>query len=399
MEHRKHISLLQLQEEIGSSLEGHFSEDVWVLAEVSDLKERSGHCYLTLVEKDSGGTALKAKVSAIVWASSWRLMKPYFESETGQRLTAGMKILVLVQVRYSALYGLSLIVSDIDASFTIGELELARQRTILRLQEEGMMEMNSSLELPRLPRRLAVVSGEGAAGYRDFMRHLHENEYGYRFYTELYPALMQGADAPASIVSALEKISERVEEYDAVLIMRGGGGAMDLVCYDDYELAVHVAQFPIPVLTGIGHDHDYHVVDMVACINVKTPTALADFIVDIFLREEMRVESLLSRLRNALAGKSSREMARFEKYILRMRSAVTLLSLTQTRRLDRIESRVAMSDPSKVLANGYAVACCDGRKVDSVMALREGEKLTVLFRDGLAETEIKRIKITQYGGE
>ena len=399
MESRNHISLLQLQDEIRTCVEDVFSDDVWVLAEVSELKERSGHCYLTLVEKDADGAGLKAKVPAIVWASSWRMMKPYFESETGQHLAAGMKILVYVQVQYSSLYGLSLIVHDIDPSFTIGELELARQRTILRLQEEGMMEMNTSLSLPPLPRRFAVVSSEGAAGYRDFMRHLHENEYGYRFFTDLYPALMQGADAPASIVAALERISERADEYDAVLIMRGGGGAMDLVCFDDYELAANVAQFPIPVLTGIGHDHDYHVIDMVACINVKTPTALADFIVDLFLREEMRVEEILARLRNAVGGKTAREAARFEKYVLRMRSAVSLLASSETRRLDRLEARVAAMDPSKVLARGYSVAYSDGCKVDSAQSLKEGGDLTVLFRDGVVETEIKKIKITTYGGE
>ena len=313
METKKPIGLLALQEQVKEALEERFFESVWLQAEISELKQNpSGHCYLTLVEKDPRSNALLAKASAVVWASTWRMVKPYFESQAGRALAPGMSVLVRVQVSYSALYGFSLVIYDIDPSFTVGELELARQRTIARLEAEGMFGMNAALPLPPLPRRLAVISSATAAGYRDFLRHLSENEYGFRFLTRLFPAVMQGAEAPASIIAALDAVAAEVESaagsqaapFDAVLILRGGGGAMDLVCFDDYDLAVNVAQFPLPVLTAIGHDHDFHVVDMVAHTHVKTPTALADWLIDRFSAEEWQVESLLQRLHLAVRSKA-----------------------------------------------------------------------------------------------
>lgn len=392
MSDEEHISLLQLLEEVRDSLQESFYESVWVRAEISELKQnRSGHCYLTLVEKDRDSDLLLAKVQAIVWASTYRTLKPYFFSATGSDLAVGMNVLVKVQVQYSELYGLSLIVYDIDPSFTVGELELARRKTIEQLKADGMFDMNSTLQMPALPRRLAVITSETAAGYRDFMRQLHENEYGFSFSTELFPALMQGADAPASIIRALEGVSQRLDDFDAVLIMRGGGGAMDLVCFDDYDLAVNVAQFPLPVLAGIGHDHDYHVIDMVANVSVKTPTALADYIVDLFAQEGCRVDSAARRLHLALKGKFSRELALVDNRVTAMRQAVQVRCLKESGRLDIYQGRISAADPQAVLSKGYAIAVKDGRKVDSVKSLEEGDLVKVMLKDGTFEADVRKL--------
>lgn len=389
MDEREIIGLPELQEMVSESLEQRFAQPVWLRAEISEIKEnRSGHCYLTIVERDADSGGVAAKASAIIWSSAYRMLKPYFESQTGKRLEAGMTVLLKVNVQYSPLYGLSLIVSNIDPSFTVGELEAQRLRTIETLRKEGMFEMNSTLELPSLPRRFAVISSETAAGYRDFMRQLHENEYGYVFETVLFPSLMQGADCPAGIISALERIALEESRFDAVLILRGGGGAMDMVCFDDYELAANVAQFPLPVMTAIGHDHDRHVIDMVAHTSVKTPTALADFILDLFASEEYKVDSLAQRLRLALQGKWGVEYARLERIVLEMRSAVSLRFLEQRRKLDAIEMRIAAADPSAVLSRGFALVLKDGRKVDSVDKAKRGDRLTVLLGDGEIEVEV-----------
>ena len=326
------LGLLALQSRIKEALDDTFLETVWLQAEISELKQNpSGHCYLTLVEKDPRSNALVAKASAVVWASTWRMVKPYFAAQAGRPLEAGLSVLVRVQVSYSPVYGLSLVVYDIDPSFTVGQLELARQRTIARLQAEGMFDMNSQLELPPLPRRLAVISSATAAGYRDFMRHLEGNEYGFRFRTRLFQAVMQGTEAPASIIAALDAVAAEADAFDAVLILRGGGGAMDLVCYDDYDLAVNVAQFPLPVLTGIGHDHDYHIVDQVAHTHVKTPTALADWIVERFAAEAWQVESLLQRLHLAVRSKAVRQQGVIDALALRVSHAATTRHASGTR--------------------------------------------------------------------
>jgi exodeoxyribonuclease VII large subunit len=323
------------------------------------------------------------------------MVKPYFESQTGRALAPGLSVLVRVQVNYSALYGLSLIVFDIDPSFTVGELELARQRTIARLQEEGMFGMNAALPLPTLPRRLAVISSATAAGYRDFQRHLAENEYGFQFRATLFPAVMQGADAPASIIEALDAVAAEQGEadaFDAVLILRGGGGAMDLVCFDDYDLAVNVAQFPLPVLTAIGHDHDFHVVDMVAHTHVKTPTALADWLIERFAAELWQVDNLMQRLHLAVRAKATRQQGVFDTLALRIAHTVHTRHAEALRRVDALALRLDAVDPQRALERGFLVALKDGRRADRAAAFVPGDRLTLLFRDGSVEAEVKQIR-------
>ncbi len=389
METKRPVGLLALQEQIKEALEDTFFETVWLQAEISELKQHpSGHCYLTLVEKDASSNTLLAKASAVIWASTWRMVKPYFAAQTGRVLAVGMSVLVQVQVSYSTVYGLSLVVFDIDPSFTVGELELARQRTIARLEAEGMFEMNAQLPLPALPRRLAVVSSATAAGYRDFMHHLEDNEYGFHFYTRLFPALMQGAEAPASIIAALDAIAAEADAFDAVLILRGGGGAMDLVCFDDYDLAVNVAQFPLPVLTAIGHDHDYHIIDRVAHTYVKTPTALADWLVERFAGEAWQLDSLVQRLHLAVHSKALRQQSVLDALVQRLVHAVADRHAGALHALDLLEHRLDAVNPQRALERGFLLALKNGRRTDTAAAFTPGDRLTLLFRDGSVEAEV-----------
>ena len=393
MEEKNPIGLLALQEQVKRHLEDHFFESVWLQAEISELKQNpSGHCYLTLVEKDPRSNALLARASAVVWASTWRMVKPYFEAQTGRTLAPGLSVLVRVQVSYSVLYGLSLVIYDIDPSFTVGELELARQRTIARLEAEGMFDMNAQLSLPLLPRRLAVVSSPTAAGWRDFRRQLEGNEYGFRFRLQLFPAVMQGDAAPESIIGALDQIAAEADSFDAVLILRGGGGAMDLVCFDDYELAVNVAQFPLPVLTGIGHDHDFHIVDMVAHTHVKTPTALADWLLDRFSGEAWRLDTLVQRLHLAVRTHAAAQLGALEALKLRLVHAVLDRHADALHALDLLERRVEAADPRRALDRGFLIALKDGHRTDRAAAFTPGDRLTLLFRDGSVEAEVSKVK-------
>jgi len=393
MDSNRSIGLLALQEQVRRRLEETFLESIWLQAEISEIKQNpSGHCYLTLVEKDPRSNALLARASAVVWASTWRMVKPYFESQTGRSLEAGMSVLVRVQVSYSVLYGLSLVVYDIDPSFTVGELELARQRTIARLQAEGMFEMNGQLPLPLLPRRLAVISSPTAAGWRDFRRHLEGNEYGFRFGLQLFPAVMQGDAAPESIIAALDAVAESADAFDAVLILRGGGGAMDLVCFDDYELAVNVAQFPLPVLTAIGHDHDYHIVDQVAHTYVKTPTALADWLLDRFSGEAWRLDTLVQRLHLAVRTHATAQLGALDALKLRLEHAVLDRYTDRLHALDLLERRIEAANPENALARGFLIALKDGRRADRAAAFAPGDRLTLLFRDGEIEAGVSTVR-------
>lgn len=388
MEENANISLLQLQEMIAETVSDSFSKALWVRAEISDLKRGGGHIYLTLVEKDPASADVVAKVEARIWASSARVLDPYFKDATGSPLSAGMNVLVQVLVKYHDVFGLSLSIIDIDPSFTMGELEAQRQRTLQRLEEEGMFGMNAALPLAALPRRFAVVSAETAAGYRDFMRQLHENASGYNFETDLYPALMQGADCPSSIIAAMDSVAASGKEYDALLILRGGGSAMDLSCFDDYDLAVNVAQFPMPVLTGIGHDHDYHVVDMVAHTFVKTPTALADFILEQFEAAEADVAVLAQRLQMAVSSHLAEDEAQVDRMVLRMRSAVALKALDAQHLIERLELRLKAASPAEILEKGFAIVLKDGKKTVSTSSLQKGDIVTIMLADGNIDAEI-----------
>ena len=388
------IDLLTLQSKLKEGVELLFPKRIWVKAEVSAVKARNGgHCYLELSQSSDKG--LVAKTSAIIWASKYRILAPYFMSVTGSPLQEGMVILVQVQVNYSELYGLSLIIDDIDPEYSLGIKELERQKTIERLQKEGLMGLQKGLELPLLPYRLAIISAEDAAGYRDFIRHLEENPYGFSLSCTLFPALMQGADCPQSIISALDAVVDSGADWDAVLILRGGGAKLDLACFDDYSLAAVIAQYPLPVLTAIGHDQDFHVCDMVAYEFLKTPTALADYILDIYQCEDERISTLETRIRLGLTNRLYREEALLDSLAARVKGAFQVKVATMEAALNMLQARIEAADPRKILQRGYVLATdADGVVLKSVAGRSAGDKVTMMFADGVLECTVDSVAKT-----
>ena len=391
---KEHIDLLELQNRLKQGIEGLFSSRIWIKAEISAVKARTGgHCYMELSQSDDKG--LVAKASAIIWSSRFRFIAPYFESVTGSPLKEGMTVLVEVQVNYSQLYGMSLIINDIDPEYSLGVRALERQKTIERLQAEGLMDLQKELALASLPYRIAVISAEDAAGYRDFMRHLHENPYGFAFETVLYPALMQGVDCPDSIIAALDAVNESEEKYDVVMILRGGGAKLDLACFDDYDLAAVIAQYPLPVLTAIGHDQDHHVCDMVAYEYLKTPTALADFILEIYEDEDARLSSFASRMRLAFTGRLAAMETSVSNLNVRIRNAsVTKVSLCESS-LELLRTRIEAADPRSILKRGYALATdADGVVLKGVGGRISGDKVSVMFADGSMDCVVENVRLS-----
>ena len=365
MKEQETLSLLELQEMIRDGVESSVPDKLWVRAEVASIQAKSnGHCYLELSESEDG--RLIAKVRAVIWRSIWYSLRKYFIETTGSELTPGMQILARVQVNYNELYGLSLVIDELEPEFTLGAAELEKRRTIERLEKEGLMGRQKELELTDIPYALAVISAPDAAGFGDFRRHLEENEYGFKFKVDLFPATMQGETAPEAIVDALQQI-EANGGYDASLILRGGGSVLDLACFDDYGLAFAIANSSIPVFTAIGHDRDYHVADMVAYEYVKTPTALADRFIDCVAAEDERISNFSNRIRLALTVKLSA-----------MENSLSLL-----------EQRIKSNDPRNILTRGFSLVTNEkGVVVNSAAKLKRGQRLNILFSDGSVEVEI-----------
>lgn len=287
------FSLYELQQQVKSSLDDAFSLPVWVKAEISEITvNRSGHCYLELIETEQGTDSVIARCRATIWSYTFRMLKPYFETTTGQNFTQGLKVLLQAKVEYHEVFGFSLNIRDIDPVYTLGDMARQRREIIRKLQEDGVFEMNKELELPIVTQRIAIISSPTAAGLQDFMDQLHNNMHQFVFYTKLFSAVMQGSEAPRSIMNALNLIYNYEHMFDAVVIIRGGGAQIDLACFDNYELAFHVSQFPLPVITGIGHDKDDTVIDMVAHTRMKTPTAVAEFLISGALQFDQQLTEL-----------------------------------------------------------------------------------------------------------
>lgn len=277
----KKITLLELNKSIQDTLKHGFSDSIWIVAEISELKvNRNGHCYLELIEKDLVNDSIIAKTRATIWAFTFRMLKPYFENTTGNPLTPGLKVLVQANIEFHELYGLSLNITDIDPNYTLGDLAQKKLKIINQLREDGIIDMNKDVEFPITPQKIAVISSETAAGYQDFVNQLLNNKHGYSYYLKLFPAIMQGLQAEESIISALESVYKNEELFDIVVIIRGGGSQADLNCFDNYNIASNIAQFPLPILTGIGHDKDESIVDIVSYKQLKTPTAVAEYILN-----------------------------------------------------------------------------------------------------------------------
>ena len=307
------ISLSALQNQVKECIQDTFPGTYWVIAEISELKiNRNGHAYLELIEKDKDSNKVIAKARATIWAYTLRMLLPYFETSTNRELTAGLKVLINVSVEFHELYGFSLNIKDIDPAYTLGDIEQARREIILRLQEEGIFDLNKELELPLVIQKIAIISSATAAGYEDFTKQLQTNLSGYKFYTKLFPAVMQGEQTEASIIAALEEIYNYDDFFDVVIIIRGGGARADLMSFDKYDLAANIAQFPLPVLTGIGHEKDVSITDMVSHLSLKTPTAVADFLINHNADFEAGIEKSAARISELALNSLNEEQDRID---------------------------------------------------------------------------------------
>lgn len=390
------ITLSTLNGMIREAMQEAFPGAVWVVAEILEMSiNRTGHCYLELVEKSATGDQIVAKSRATIWSSRFRMLRPYFESASGAQLQPGIKVLLRAMVSFHELYGLSLNVTDIDPSYTMGEMEIRKREVIARLRAAGIMEMNRELELTLVPQRIAVISSETAAGYGDFIDSLMNNSSGFSFSVSLFPAIVQGEAAEQSIISALEQVYATGDAFDTLVLIRGGGSRSDLDCFNGYELAMNIAQFPLPVLTGIGHDRDETIADIVAHRSLKTPTAVAEFLIDrvtgfterLALLEErfsQIIQAIMQQEKMALQQKAYDLHHLAQQYIVEEKHAMELFNSEIRRSAERIlkEAVTRVSDYSgkiKYIWKGLY----DHRKRDLQM-LRERRERAVIerFRSG-----------------
>ena len=336
----KTITLYELNSLVRQTIEIGLPKSYWVEAEISELRENGGHCYLELIEKDKRYNTPIAKASARCWRQTWGMVKPYFENTTGQQLRAGMKVLIEVYAQFHEAYGFSWIISDIDPNYTLGDMARKRQEIIKRLKEEGVFDLNKQLDLPLFSQRIAVISSKSAAGYGDFANQLYGNQYGYYFEAELFAATMQGEDVERSIIKALNAINDRCDDFDCVVIIRGGGATSDMSGFDALELAENVANFPLPIITGIGHDRDECILDMVSHTRVKTPTAAAALLIDNLHTAERRIDDARQRIANLTSRKMEVEKLRLSRLAERLPALFGLVKDKQEARLDILQERL-----------------------------------------------------------
>ena len=427
------LTLSELNLEIKKSLEENLEDSYWVVAEISELKvHQKGHCYLELVEKSDD--QIVAKIRATIWSYTYRNLSGWFESITGETLKPGLKILCRVAVNYHEVFGLSLNIKDIDPQYTLGERALRRQEIINRLVEDGVFDMNREIDLPLVPQRVAVIASPTSAGYQDFMEQLRFNEYHYRFEITPFNAIMQGTEAEASIIEALHDIHGKLEDFDLVAILRGGGAALDLECFDSYNLASHVAQFPLPVITGIGHEKDETITDLVAHTKLKTPTAVAEFLIygmrrfeelvegffleitdyaentireqstrmDRITREiQLRADHLVTHTRNVIQNKEDKlvytSLARMEEIRTRMVHSISMVQRGTSNLLkhhsvylDNLGKWLELANPKSILKRGYTITRSRGKVIKSVKELRQGMEIETEFYNGKAKSNIKK---------
>lgn len=406
------LSLLELNGLVRRSLEQCLPNEYWVQAELSDVRSNSsGHCYLEFVQKDARGNGLIAKARGTIWANVYRLLKPYFEEATGQLFTSGIKVLVQVTVDFHELYGYSLTVQDIDPTYTLGDMAVRRREILMQLEEEGVLTLNKELEMPLLPQRIAVISSATAAGYGDFCHQLQNNPRGFFFYTELFPALMQGNQVEESVLAALDEVNRRRNEFDVVVIIRGGGATSDLSGFDTYLLAAACAQFSLPIITGIGHERDDTVLDSVAHSRVKTPTAAAELLIDRVEEAADELDDLVGRLYDSTFARLEQERKKLSLYKARIPSqavhrlseakltlqaaknrlsrAAEMLLSRQKHRLSLLQNHVADASPEKLLKRGYSLTLKDGKVVRDATLLKDGDELTTRFHKGEVTSIVK----------
>ena len=425
------LTLYQLNNLVRQVIDYSLSENYWVEAELAECRESGGHCYMDLVQKDED--TLVARAQARCWRSTWSYVLPKFMKVTGELPRPGMKVLLSVKAQFHEAYGFSWIVQDIDPNYTLGDMARQRQEIIQTLKREGIFDLNKSLSVPMFAQRIAVISSQTAAGYGDFCNQLENNEYGFKFRTRLFPAVMQGEQVEQTIIEALNKINDSIEDFDVVVIIRGGGATSDFSGFDTLELAENVANFPLPIITGIGHDRDECILDMISCVRVKTPTAAATWLIDNLLetldriedasrsitdyvrsrmeRERLRLGRIQSFLPVAFSLKKTREEARLANLATRLHTSVNQQINIEQNRIANIEQRLPLIiknrierasyllemlsqrtnavDPIHVLRRGYSIALHDGMAIKDPKSLKKGDEVTVVMVSGAIDTIVK----------
>ena len=404
----KSLSLSELLNAVQQTIKVNFDRTFWVRAEIGELHENNGRAYLDLIENAENSDKMIAKIRAICWESMFQMLKSYFEESTGQLLREGISVCVEVTVEFNAVYGISLYIKNIDPAFTVGEMAMRRLQIINKLQREGIADMNKSLLLPIFVQRIAIISSSTAAGYGDFMHQINSNNSGYKFYSVLFKSVMQGDAAANSIISSLEKIFENAELFDAVVIIRGGGATADLACFDSYDLALNIAQFPLPIIAGIGHQRDNTIVDMVANQSLKTPTAVAEFlisqmqnaenklygivnnIVDLSKNEILSQKNILEQMRwkitHLLKSITSNSIYELNNQQIRIKNAARNIVISQQNKLELFQKIVRNSSPQYLLKKGFSITTLNGERLFSARTLKKNDKIITYLSDGTVES-------------
>jgi exodeoxyribonuclease VII large subunit len=411
------LSLRELQQIIRDSVYSALPGLYWVIAEIADIKENSsGHVYMELIEKQPGEGSISARIRGTIWGTKGRVINQFFKASTGQSLANGMKILVKARVDYHEVYGISLTITDIDPAYTAGEMAAKKTEMIRRLENEGVIDMNRQLELPGIPNRLAIISSQNAAGYADFIKHLNENLFGFRFKTTLFQAAMQGEETETTVCAALNSIANFQTSFDAVVIIRGGGSQADLSWFDNYNIAYLITQFPIPVITGIGHEKDLSVTDMVAFRSEKTPTAAADFFIGKMAESLAAVEELALRLLESTkeiisAGEESltalgnrltptvkmrlNSGSENLKYLVsKIETGVRHVINSSLKDIDLLKEKAEILNPLNIIKRGYTITTVNGKTVSSVASVKIGDTIETILPDGKISSEV--IKSEKY---
>ena len=393
----EHFSLRQLNLMVRDAIEMQLPDEYWVEAELSECRERGGHCYMELIEKDEQTNTPIARASAKCWRQTWQMVQPHFEHVTGQPLHAGLKVLLRVYAQFHETFGFSWIVTDIDPTYTIGDMARRRQEIIRQLKEEGVFDLQRELHIPMFAQHIAVISAAGAAGYGDFVHQLEDNDYGFKFDVQLFPAIMQGEQVEQSIIAALNKIYEAnalvdspMGRFDCVVIIRGGGATADLSGFDTLALAENVAQFPLPIITGIGHDRDESILDMVSNTRVKTPTAAAALLIDNLLQVLTRIDSARQRITTAISQRFANQKERLSS----MQTIIPVLAqriLSNAKhRLELLELQLQGYDPQLLLRRGYSITLHDGRAVRDPKQLKAGDEIETRVEHGSIISTVKK---------
>ena len=399
---------------VRDAIEMQMPDEYWVEAELAECRERGGHCYLELIEKEDTTNTPVAKASAKCWRQTWQMIQPYFQRTTGQALRTGMKVLLKVYAQFHETYGFSWIVTDIDPTYTLGDMARKRQEIIRQLKEEGVFDLQRELCIPLFAKRIAVISAAEAAGYGDFCRQLEDNEYGFKFETTLFPAIMQGEQVESSVVAALNTIYQSIRDFDVVVIIRGGGATSDLSGFDTLALAENVAQFPIPVITGIGHDRDESILDMVANTRVKTPTAAAALLIDNLRQVLERINNAQQRITLAIHQRIANHKSRLtslqtlipalvERTLSNAKHRIELLEnrlpavteriiTNQKHKLSQIELMLQSYDPQLLLKRGYSITLMNGRAIRDPKELKVGDEIETRVEKGTIRSVVKREK-------